>query len=216
MSRKSQFSFILGLALLMLASMTYNGAYAQGEPTPTNTPRPTPTNMAPVSDAEPISRGSIRGLVYTDANGDGKCVNTGLVGEAPAAGVTLEFVSSDEKTIITHVSAENGGYELAAAGESYWRVTAQPPAGWVVTSPNPLYVPIYPDTPLALDVNFCVQKLTAVPAPLPLPAVPGTTTLLPESGASANTGSLWLAFGGLTFVLVGLGLYWREKRPSLK
>jgi len=174
--------------------------------------------MAPVTDDNPLSNGSIRGMVYIDANGDGKCVNTGVTGEGPASGVTIEFVSSDEKTVITQTSAESGGYELAAAGESYWRVTAQPDAGWFVTSQNPLYVPIYQDTPLALDVNFCVQKLTAVPAPLPLPAVPGSTTsaLMPESGAPANSGSLWLAVTGLALIVVGLGLYWREKRPSLK
>jgi len=217
MSRKSQFSFILGLVLILLASMSYDGVSAQGEATPTNTPRPTPTNIAPPTSpptsVETTNRGSIRGMVYVDANGDGKCVNTGLASETPVAGVTLEFVSSDEKTVITQTSAENGGYELAGAGESYWRVTAQPAAEWMVTSQNPLYVPIYADTPLALDVNFCVQKITAVPLPLPqtLPAVTNTSNLLPESGAPANTASLWLALAGLALVILGAGLYWREK-----
>ncbi|MBK7917527.1 MAG: hypothetical protein IPJ94_14970 [Chloroflexi bacterium] len=210
MPRKSQISLVLGLALLLLSGLLYSPAYAQGE-LPTPTPRPTPTNIPQTIVTDAPTWGSIRGMVYADVNNDGKCVGTGLTGETPVTGVTIQFVSSDEKTVITHTSAENGAYELAAAGESYWRVTAQPAAGWVVTSQNPLYAPIYPETPLAMDVNFCVQKVTAVSLPITLPANSGSAVLLPESGAPANTGSLWLAFLGLGFILLGIGLQWRQQ-----
>lgn len=206
MSRKSKISLILGLALLMLASVTYGGVQAQGEqPTPTDTPWPTPTNIAQ------SAYGSIRGMVYADVNGDGKCVGTGVAGETAVANVAVQFTSSDEKTIITQKTADNGAYELAGAGESYWRVTAQPPEGWMVTSENPLYAPIYPKTLLAADVNFCVQKGTAVAIPLPLPPAAATTALLPESGAPGNMTSLWLALTGLALIFIGLGLHWRQQ-----
>lgn len=217
MSRKTMISVISGLALLMLAmTMHAPGPVQAQDPTPTNTPRPTPTNIAPPASSDNNFHGSIRGFVYTDVNGDGRCLNTGVTGETPRAGVAIEFVSSDEKTVLTSTSAENGGFELAGAGASYWRVSAQPPAGWVVTSANPLYAPIYPDTPLAQDVNFCVQQGTAVVLPLPLPAAAPADALLPESGAPANSASLWLALLGLTLVLTGFALHWREQRLAHK
>lgn len=213
MSYKARISFILGLVLLLIASV----AQAQDpQPTPTNTPRPTPTNMAPPTSPPPAPsanvQGSIRGVVYADVTGNGRCVNTGVAGETAVPNVPIEFMSSDEKTIITHTSGENGVFELAAAGESYWRVTAKPPAGWVVTSENPRYAPIYPETPLATDVNFCVMRVTAVP----LPAPPTSGILLPDSGAPANSAaniSLWLAIAGFGLILVGLFLQ-RQQRAK--
>ncbi|MCA9929671.1 MAG: hypothetical protein KC419_14390, partial [Anaerolineales bacterium] len=47
------------------------------------------------------ARGSIRGAIYEDVNGDGICVNSGVAGENPVAGVDIEFVSSDEAVVIT-------------------------------------------------------------------------------------------------------------------
>ncbi|MBK8988128.1 MAG: hypothetical protein IPM39_19010 [Chloroflexi bacterium] len=213
MSRQSKISLILGLALLLLASMTFPVAQAQEQPTPTNTPRPTPTNIPPAVNTNPAFHGSIRGFVYTDMNGDGKCVGTGVAGETAVANITIQFVNSDEKVVLTQTTADNGAYELAGAGESYWRVTAQPPAGWVVTSQNPLYAPIYANTPLAADVNFCLQKGTAVAVPLPL-ILPSTaaTTLLPDSGAAGNMASFWLAALGLGLILLGLAIHWRQHR----
>lgn len=217
MSQKSKISLMLGLALLLFASLTLPAAQAQEQPTPTNTPWPTPTNIA---QPAAVTHGSIRGMVYADVNGDGKCVGTGVAGETAVAGVTIQFTSSDEKTIITHTTAENGAYELAGAGESYWRVTAQPPAEWIVTSENPLYAPIYPNTLLAADVNFCVQKGTAVYPLIPtLAFTPAAGDyVLPEAGASANPAVptapaaptapiTLLAFFSLG--LIALGLIWR-------
>lgn len=212
MSRQVKISFILGLVLLLLASVTQA---QEPQPTPTNTPRPTPTNLPPPTNPPPTTggsiQGSIRGVVYADVTGNGRCVNTGVAGETAVPNVSIEFVSSDEKTVITHTSGANGVFELAAAGESYWRVTAKPPAGWVVTSENPRYAPIYPETPLATGVNFCVMQVTAVPLPIP----PTSGLLLPDSGATANstpTISLWMAIAGLGLILAGLILHRQQKK----
>ncbi len=67
--------------------------------------------------------GYITGAVYRDVNGDGACVDSGVQGEDPIKGVTIEFVSSDEATVVTLTTADNGTYGLADAGESYWRCT---------------------------------------------------------------------------------------------
>jgi hypothetical protein len=211
MSHKVKISFTLGLILLLLASVVQAQA---PQPTPTNTPRPTPTNLPPPTSPPSTGgiHGSIRGVVYADVNGDGQCVNTGVAGETAVPNIPIEFVSSDEKTVITHTSGADGVFELAGAGESYWRVTAKPPAGWVVTSENPRYAPIYPETPLATGVNFCVRMATAV-----LPSIPPATSsvLLPDSGAPAAsptaTASLWLAFLGLGLILTGLILHRRQR-----
>ena len=66
---------------------------------------------------------------------------------------------------------------LAAAGQSYWRVTAKPDATkYVVTSQNPLYAPVYPENGLAqTGYNFCVSQGT------------NAVIILPESGAAASS-----------------------------
>ncbi len=63
---------------------------------------------------------TIRGGVYEDVNGDGRCVNTGVEGEGPVAGIDILFVSSDRETTVTLYTGDNGTYGLAGAGESIW------------------------------------------------------------------------------------------------
>lgn len=142
--------------------------------------------------------GSISGAVYLDVNGDGRCINTGVTGEVPVAGVTIEFTSSDEATVVTLTTADNGTYGLAGAGQSYWRVTAKPDAAkYVVTSENPLYAPVFPENGLAqTGFNFCVSQGT------------NAVIILPESGAAAsNMGMVWVtAVFGLALVGVGIAL----------
>lgn len=165
--------------------------------------------------AQSDNLGSIRGAVYQDVNGDGKCVNTGVAGEVPVPNVNLEFVNSGKYTINLH-SGDNGTYGLVAAGFGYWRVTAMPSSEWVVTSQNGVYVAIDKDKPLALDVNFCVAKGLYYPiVPIfpvypvqPLPAV------LPESGAPATNGGVGTAVFALValgLITTGLGLEWRRR-----
>lgn len=148
--------------------------------------------------------GSISGAVYLDVNGDGRCFNTGVTGEVPVQGVTIEFVSSDEATVVTLTTASDGTYGLAAAGQSYWRVTAKPDATkYVVTSQNPLYAPVYPENGLAqTGYNFCVSQGT------------NAVIILPESGAAASSSvAVWVtAVLGLS--LIGVGIVLEAKRQQ--
>ena len=179
------------------------------------TPRPTPTNIPRGGDDE---HGSIQGHVYQDVNGDGVCVNSGVEGEVPVEGVAVEFVSSDEETVFTMASGDDGGFGLFAAGQSYWRVTAQPEAGWVVTSENPLYVPVYPETLGHTGVDFCVAQGSAAANGVVVldsgqtvsvgGAVVSGTILLPEAGASAQANdalTVMLVTAVLGIILFGIG-----------
>ena len=160
--------------------------------------------------------GYITGAVYRDVNGDGVCIDTGVEGEDPVEGITIEFVSSDEATVVTLTTADNGTYGLADAGESYWRVTAKPDATkYFVTSENPLYAPVFPDEGLVqTGYNFCVSDGTYINpdgtnAVIILP-------ILPESGAAAaanNNVFVWVtAVFGLG--LIGTGIALEVKRRS--
>jgi hypothetical protein len=184
MSRKLIISSILGFSLLLFAS----SVFAQD-------PRPTPTNVAPPGEGgneSDDSRGSISGFVYSDVNGDGQCVNTGVAGEEPIQGVDVQFVSSDRETVITQYSGDKGDFGLYAAGQSYWEVTVMPEDGWRVTTEATVYVPVYPETLSHDNVNFCLAEGAASSsgvsggnAIINIPLGAGTNILLPESGASA-------------------------------
>lgn len=137
--------------------------------------------VAGAASAYGADRGTIRGAVYQDVNGDGKCVNTGVAGENPVSGVSLEFVSGDGNYTIHLYTGENGTYGLADAGFSNWRVTATPSSEWVVTSQNPQFAYINFDKTEALGVNFCVAKVGYWSGPItpvfPIqPIYPGGTT----------------------------------------
>ena len=208
MSWKIKISIISGLLLVLFA----NVAFAQGEPRPTPTNVPTPTVVAPTPTRNPNaspednSRGTIQGVVYQDVNGDGRCVGTGIPGEGPVPNVDIEFVSSDEKTVITLYSGPDGIYGLFAAGHSYWAVTAKPGPEWIVTSQQTLYAPIFEDSRVQTDINFCVMKTTGYAR---------VRAILPEAGRAASPGLTITALAGLTLVLTGLFLNWREKRQRI-
>lgn len=159
--------------------------------------------------------GSIRGAVYQDINGDGQCVNTGVPGEVPIAGVDLEFVNTGGEYKLNLYSGDNGTYGLVAASFGYWRVTAMPSSGWIVTSQNPVVVVIDHDKPLALDVNFCVFQGYAMPNFPVLYPVQTWPAVLPESGAAAESGGGWttavVALFGLSLVVAGVGLEYRRR-----
>lgn len=158
-------------------------------------------------------RGEIHGAIYTDVDGDGVCVNTGVEGEDPVVGVPIEFVSSDEAVVINLVTGDDGTYGLVAAGQSIWRVTAKPDSTeWTVTSENPLYPPVLPETGLIqTGVNFCVSNGT----------VSGSggdaVIVLPESGAAANSNGLnvlvpVLSLFGVLFIGLGIVLELRRRQ----
>ncbi|MCA9975131.1 MAG: hypothetical protein KC413_05250 [Anaerolineales bacterium] len=178
------------------ATVTPSPTPDPGVPTPT----PTATPIAPSTQTSSGKLGTIRGLVYQDKNGDGKCVATGVTGEGPIAGVTVEFVSSDEQTVINLQSGPDGIYGLAAAGYSYWAVSARPGSEWVVTSQKTLTVPIFEDSLVATDVNFCLQEASAA------------TVLLPASGAIGGTLGLTVAvFVGIFLIVFGIGVQWSRR-----
>jgi hypothetical protein len=165
--------------------------------------------------------GSVRGAVYEDVNGDGKCVNTGVTGEKPVANVNLEFLNTGGDWKVTLYTGENGTFGLVAAGFGYWRVTAQPNSEWYVTSQNPVYVAIDSDKPLAQDVNFCVSRLYSPITPI-FPVFPVypvyPAPVLPESGAANSGLGSWgtavFALAGLSLIVVGLGLEWQRRRQA--
>lgn len=142
-------------------------------------------------------RGSIRGTVYQDSNGDGKCVNTK---EPALAGIPLKFTSTDGKTVVYLESGDDGTYGLVAVGLGTWWVAAEPGTGYQVTSKNPLEVFISFEKPLLLGVDFCVAKGGTL------------VSVLPESGfpiAPIFLGSLAV---GASLILTGVGLEYRRRR----
>lgn len=172
---------------------------------------------AQAQQGEQGDTGYITGAVYRDVNGDGVCVDTGVEGEGPIEGVTIEFVSSDEATVVTLTTADNGTYGLADAGESYWRVTAKPDATkYFVTSENPLFAPVFPDQGLVqTGYNFCVSDGTYI--------APGGTNaviilpILPESGAAATSNNnviVWVT-AVLGLGLIGTGIVLEVKRRAV-
>lgn len=189
--KKRNIWVLISLVTTLLLSVT---AYAQE-------PRPTPTNV-PQQTTETGRKGTIQGAVYEDVNGDGRCVGTGVEGENPVEGVDIEFVSSDQETIITLYSGPEGIYGLYAAGFSYWGVSARPNADWVVTSEETLYVPVYEDSLAQTGVNFCVQK-----------ASQARQRVLPNSGAPALPLSS-VAFVGIFLIVLGLGLHFKKQASS--
>jgi len=178
----------------------------QDTPTrPTETPvpptvTPTPT-LQPQSNSGAVElHGSIRGMVYEDVNGDGRCVNTNTPGENPVANIPIEFVSSDEQTVINLTSGADGGYGLFAAGLSYWAVSARPSAESIVTSDETLYAPVYEGSLAVTDVNFCVQKASTA------------RVLLPASGGTgASTTFFVFLLAGFLLILVGIGFEMRQR-----
>lgn len=144
------------------------------------------------------AQGAIQGVVHEDINGDGVCVDSGVAGEVPVADVDVEFVSSDEQTVLTMYSSPDGAFGIFAAGFSYWKLTAKPSTEWVVTSKNPIYAPIDKDHPAIAGLFFCVQKASKA------------KVLLPQSGNTFSTGTLTgTAVFGIGILLMGLIL---EKR----
>jgi len=144
-------------------------------------------------------RGSIRGTVYQDLNGDGKCVNTG---EPILAGIPIQFVSNDGKTSLFLQSGSNGTYGLVAAGLGTWSVSAKPSADWVVTSKNPLEAFLGTNQLLVLGVDFCLAKAgTAI-------------VVLPDSGALLAPVLVLATALGSMFVVAGAGLEIKRRRSQ--
>jgi hypothetical protein len=202
----------------------------------TSTPRPTPTNVPNGGESNPTpepgsgeTKGSIRGTVYQDLNADGACSS-----EPTLAGVPIKFVSDQGDTVFLQ-SGANGTYGLVAAGLGTWTVTAEPGAGMIVTSQNPLQVFLGVDNTLALNVNFCIADGSIViDGDIPLeegtvnsgsssgpkgptggPASGGTGTLfLPTAGAGLAPTLIVTGLSGASLILAGFGIEMRRRREN--
>jgi hypothetical protein len=198
MSRVIKINVMTGLMLILFASVAHG-----------QEPRPTPTNVPQIASQDSEDRGTIQGLVYQDVNGDGRCINTGIAGEGPVEGIPIEFVSSDEETVITLYSGPEGIYGLYAAGQSYWSVTAKPGPEWIVTSQATLFAPIFEDSQAQTGVNFCVGKTTSQ-------GQARVVAILPTAGSPGSPGLVVAAGLGLLLVLTGLALQWHERRQRVR
>ena len=140
-----------------------------------------------------LERGTIRGSVYVDVNGDGRCVNSGVTGEIPMPNIDLTFLSEDQGQSVRLYSGGNGTYGLPSAGQGSWVVTAVPnPSLWQVTSTNPLRVEVSEATGLVqLNVDFCIKPApgvalsTARQATLSQSRVPALVQSAPVENSSA-------------------------------
>ena len=203
MSRKVQLSLCLVIILALFAGVVN----AQGDPTP----RPTPTNVPPDGTGSPPpdtqgddTRGSIRGTVYNDANADGSCANEPIL-----AGVPIKFVSDRGDTTVYLQSGANGTYGLVAAGLGTWTVSAEPGAGMIVTSQNPLQAFIGSESRLVLNVNFCVAKGSGTTGGS------GTgTVILPTAGAAVAPPLIVAGLSGAGLILAGLGVEIQRRRKK--
>ena len=219
MSKKVCLALALGTILVLLLA-----SVAQAQEI-----RPTPTNEPLLGeggeDDDNEVRGSIRGKVYEDRNGDGVCSGT----EDPAAvGIPIEFTSSDGQHTLYLQSGDDGTFGLVAAGLGTWTVTIRPPENFVATSNPVRQVTLTVEQRLITGVDFCVRQRATYGGPggPGQPGGPGgpgygggpggppgpyhPPVLLPESGAAAqstplvNTG-LWIA-GLVGVMFVGMGL----------
>lgn len=211
MSQKLRISLLLGLLLTLITGVF--SAEAQGRPTPTAESRP-PGQDDPSSTGD-VPNKSIRGSVYIDLNSDGICVNSGVEGEVAVGNINIDFTSSAGEKLATLQSGDNGTYGFADVGDSYWEVKVDPDNTWVVTSQNPLFVPISNDTPVQTGVDFCVQKADTYNRPPVDEAGSGAgAVLLPEAGSAQPEGStalLFVAISGMGLILLGAGLKLRER-----
>ncbi len=223
-NKKTVFSTLLvgAIGWLVLVSMPWATAvYAQ------STPRPTPTNQAainntatprPTATTDPSSsatavpntsssvagtRGSIRGAIYQDANGDGQCVGTEVDGEIALVDVPIEFVSQDGEVTLYLASGSDGTFGLVDAGLGTWTVSVRPSADWVVSSASTVDVYLSDDENLALNTDFCLRPASAL-----------QSSVLPDSGAPATGGLLFIValLAGLGFVVAGVV----QRRLSLR
>ena len=153
------------------------------------------------------ANGTIRGAVFSDANGDGVCINTGVEGEEGLAGIPLQFVNSDGEITMNHTTGDDGTFGLVSLGQSHWQATVQPPEGWEVTGAETLFALIDDERTLVENVNFCLQQTGT--------RQQARAVLLPQAGGSSSAGlTAVIALGSLLLIAAGLILEGRRRRQS--
>jgi uncharacterized protein YkwD len=107
---------------------------------------------------EPV--GTIRGGVYQDINGDGRCENDEVERRLAVPGIKLHFSASDSR--FTLYSGADGTYGLIPVTPNSWQVEVKPnPIEWLATSPNPLQVQVTPGQgAVQTAVNFCLLRIS--------------------------------------------------------
>jgi hypothetical protein len=155
----------------------------------------------PAAAGQTDVRGSIRGTVYEDTDGDGLCHGTD---EPVLPGIPVEFRMEGSQESLFLESGDDGTYGLVAVGMGTWHVSAAPPTGYAVTSSKTLSVSLTESEKLVLNVDFCVSEAGAI------------QVLLPESGATTGGFSVFTALVmiGMLFVLLGIGFRWRSTHQS--
>ena len=199
MSRWIMMVLFAALIGLFLSGAAEAGTTLQTTPAPTcgaEIPCDTPIYNGRPNVALDV-RGSIRGTLYEDKNGDGKCVNTG---EPVLAGIPINFVSNDGQTSVRLFSGDNGTYGLVSAGLGTWRVTADPPAPWVVTSRKTVEAFLGENQRLVLGVDFCLSKTGGV-----------RPTVMPAAGAAVAPLLVWAALVGVALIAAGTGIEIRRR-----
>jgi len=211
MTKKVSLALVMCIILVLLIA-----SVVQAQEVPPNEP------LMGENDEDEV-RGSIRGKVYADQNGDGVCSGT----QDPAAvGIPVEFTSSDGQHTLYLQSGDDGTYGLVAAGLGTWTVTIRPPENYVATSRPAVQVTLTAEQRLVTGVDFCVRQRGIPGGPGFPPGRPGgpgygggpggppgpyhPPVLLPESGAAAQSTTspnigLWIA-GLVGVMFVGLGL----------
>ena len=152
--------------------------------------------------AQEEGSGTIRGGVYVDVNGDGKCVGTGVAGEVGVANVPLTFTNSDGKIVMDHTTGSDGTFGLVAVGESYWTVAVKPGTGWKVTSSPTLFALINTNNKMTENINFCIQSTTQTGR---------QTTVLPQAGGEVGAG-LTAVVATFALLFIALGLILQARR----
>lgn len=106
-----------------------------------------------VVSADTMRKGTIRGTVYVDADGNGVCG----AGDTAVANINIRFTTTNGQNAVTLFTGQNGTYGLVSVGQGNWVVTAQPSSQWRITSTNPLSLQVSePNTLIRTNINFCV------------------------------------------------------------
>ncbi len=99
-------------------------------------------------------KGSIRGGVYIDVDGNGSCSTA----DTAVSHVDIQFANQEKQDITTLYSGDNGTYGLVSVVQGTWYVSIDS-SEWVATSPNPLTVSVSENDKLVqTNINFCVQQ----------------------------------------------------------
>ena len=107
-----------------------------------------------IASSQSSESGSVQGSVFQDTNGDGVCQDG-----SPLPGILVVFELPSINSKVSTRSAADGSFNVGAAAQGTWTVSAQSSTGrWVAVSANPIQVNISEDAGLNKEqVNFCMQ-----------------------------------------------------------